>query len=229
MRFIFTKRLPLIICTIICLLSLAEGVFACACCSEPGTYRLWTGKPNEYQMSLLEEIKYDQAAYLFMTDAGFDGIKGLDNIAKSYDSNNWVASPEYFSLSNVFAAKTWKFNFKTKDGKAGTLVLPMPAQMLSYVVDTHESDDEELGNGPVLYKEWRFKGNVQTGSGFFQPSVIRPTTYFLVLQGRGNNCDNAFDFTHWRLEISGRKADYAFFGKLSSGGEPKEEPAMPVN
>jgi hypothetical protein len=58
---------------------------------------------------------------------------------------------------------------------------------------------------------------VQTGNGFFQSSIIKPTTYFLVLQGRGNNCDNAEDFTHWRLEITGRKADYAFFGELSSG------------
>ncbi|MGI8641023.1 MAG: hypothetical protein ACR2MG_13900 [Pyrinomonadaceae bacterium] len=71
-------------------------------------------------------------------------------------------------------------------------------------------------NEPLLYKEWRFKGNVQIGNGFFQTSIVQPTTYFLVLQGRGNGCDNPEDFTHWRLEIAGKKASYAFFGELKS-------------
>jgi hypothetical protein len=37
----------------------------------------------------------------------------------------------------------------------------------------------------------------------------------LVLQGRGNGCDNAGDFGNWRLQVSGEKADYAFYGKLA--------------
>jgi hypothetical protein len=37
-----------------------------------------------------------------------------------------------------------------------------------------------------------------------------------VLQGRGNSCDTAEDFTHWRLKITGNKADYAFYGELST-------------
>ncbi|PWT83255.1 MAG: hypothetical protein C5B44_00905, partial [Acidobacteria bacterium] len=69
------------------------------------------------------------------------------------------------------------------------------------------------GGGPLLYKEWRFEGLVN-GTGFFQPGIIAPTKYFLVLQGRGNGCDNAEDFTHWRLEITGKKAGYALYGEL---------------
>ena len=190
--------------------------FACACCAEPGAYSISTLKPNEYNVELLSNMKFDKAAFLFMTEAGFDGIKGLDSIAKSYESHFWTASPEFFSLMNTFSAKTWKFNFATKDGKSGALTLPLPVQMLNFKADIHD-DKQGGGGGPLLYKEWRFKGVVQTGNGFFQSRIIKPTTYFLVLQGRGNNCDNAEDFTHWRLEITGRKADYAFFGELSSG------------
>jgi hypothetical protein len=37
-----------------------------------------------------------------------------------------------------------------------------------------------------------------------------------VLQGRGNSCDGAEDFTHWQLKIAGKKADYAFYGELGA-------------
>jgi hypothetical protein len=218
-------KLTLIFClAIVGLVSLfPSNAFACACCAEPGEYSIRTNKPSEYDLELLKEMKFGDAAFLFMTEAGFDGIKGLKSIEKDYDSNDWIASPEFFGLNNIFASKTWKFNFKTKTGTPGTLVLPMPTQMLSFKVDIH--DAEEGGNGPTLYKEWRFKGNVQSGSGFLSASILRPTTYFLVLQGRGNGCDNAEDFTHWRLEITGKNADYAFFGKMSepSSVENKSE------
>lgn len=190
--------------------------FACACCAEPGAYSISTYKPKQYEIELLQDIKFDNAAYLFMTEAGFDGIKGLDAIAKSYNSNSWTAAPGYFSLSNIFSAKTWKFNLKTKDGKTGILTLPLPFEMLNFKADIHDGKMIS-GSGPLLYKEWRFKGNLQSGTGFFTSGIVKPTSYFLVLQGRGNNCDNAEDFTHWRLEIDGRKASYAFFGKLTSG------------
>ena len=57
---------------------------------------------------------------------------------------------------------------------------------------------------------------MQSGSGFLQRSIVKPTTYFLVFKGRGNGCDNTEDFTHWYLEIRGKNARYEFFGKLDS-------------
>jgi hypothetical protein len=192
-----------------------SNTMACACCAEPGTYMIWTGKASEYELGLLGEMTFDNKAALFMTEAGFDGMKGLESIEKDYESESWTASPGEFNLANSFAAKTWKFNFKTPTGKLGILTLPMPLQMLQFKVDIHDNSD--TGLGPILYKEWRFKGTVTSGTGIFKSSIIRPTSYFLVFQGRGNGCDNAEDFTHWRLEVTGRKADYAFFGKLNSG------------
>ena len=73
----------------------------------------------------------------------------------------------------------------------------MPTEMVSFGADIH--DWEEKGTGPTLYKELRFKGYVQSGTGIFRSSFIKPTTYFLVFQGRGGNCTDASDFTHWHL------------------------------
>ena len=100
------------------------------------------------------------------------------------------------------------------------LTLPLPSQMVNFKVDIHDEPDDRP-NGPRLYKEFRFKGNVSGGTGMFRSSVLRPATYFLVFQGRGNGCDNASDFTHWRLEIDGSRAQYAFYGELASGEERK--------
>ncbi len=182
---------------------------ACACCAEGGEYSISTVKPDLSKISMLAEMKFDGAAELFTTPAGFDDIKGLNSIKASYEASD---SPDFFTLENVFAAKTWKLNFKTANGKTGTLNLPMPMQMLSFKADIHDTAE---GSEVSLYKEWRFKGTVQSGNGFFTAGITKPTTYFLVLQGRGNNCDNAADFKYWRLEITGKNANYAFFGKLN--------------
>ena len=93
--------------------------------------------------------------------------------------------------------------------------------MVSFAADIH--DNEDKGLGPLLYKEFRFKGNVSSASGFMRASVTRGTTYFLVFQGRGRGCDEVYDFKNWRLEIDGPRASYAFFGKLTSTETPQAE------
>ena len=41
-------------------------------------------------------------------------------------------------------------------------------------------------------------------------------TLTLILQGGGNNCTSAYDFTHWMLVMWGPKAKYHFFGSLQT-------------
>lgn len=209
----------------------ANSAFAkafCACCAEPGTYMISTGKPQQYQLDLLKEVEFDNAAMLYMTEAGFDAIKGLSSIEKEFDDASWVASPGGLGLVQSFTGKTWNFDIKSPKGKPGRLSLPVPTQMVTYKVDIH--DGQGGGNGPLLYKEFRFKGTVTSGTGFFSAGMAKPTTYFLVFQGRGNGCDNAEDFNNWNLEITGPKADYQFFGKLKSGnGSGVQEAPKLVN
>jgi hypothetical protein len=193
------------------------NLFACACCSENGFYSISTGKPDDYKIEILEQIKFAETAELYLDESDFEYIKGLENLASNSDED-----VSKFMLTDIFAAKTWKMNFKSTNGKTGTLNLPLPSQMVSFKVDIHDGK-KSGGGGPLLYKEWRFKGNVQSGIGFFKSGIVSPTTYFLVLQGRGNGCDNAEDFTNWRLEINGKKANYKFYGELKSGAVMEEK------
>ena len=65
--------------------------------------------------------------------------------------------------------------------------------------------------GAILYKEWRLSGDVK-GTGLFERGLTDGGKFKLILQGRGNACDNASDFKHWVLQIEGPQADYAFYG-----------------
>jgi hypothetical protein len=55
-----------------------------------------------------------------------------------------------------------------------------------------------------------------TGRAFFKAGITAGTKYLLVFQGRGNSCDVAENFTHWQLKITGKKADYSFYGELGA-------------
>lgn len=198
------------------LLSLPNFVLACACCAEPGTYHIRTGKPSTYELGLMKEIEFSRVAKLYLTEADFEMIKGLDDIKKESETDEFIRSSAAFDLVNSFTGKLWEIEMRSIGGKKGVLTLPVPSQMVTYKVDIHDQPDDKP-NGPILYKEFRFKGNVTGGTGIFRSSVARPSTYFLVFQGRGNGCDNAYDFTHWRLEIEGSRARYAFYGELDSG------------
>ena len=175
-------------------------VKACACCANPGDYYIAFRKPGDSELGLMKRMRFAEKASLYLTPADIEeDAKGLGSQAENY------------SLTGSLIGNVWRLIFR--DGnKAGTLNLPLPAKMLIYVADIHDGQVSG-GGGPLLYKEWRFEGQVN-GTGFFQRGIIAPTKYFLVLQGRGNGCDNAEDFTHWRLEITGKKAGYALYGEL---------------
>ena len=196
--------------------SFPTDAFACACCAESGHYSIRTSKPEEFQLNILQKMKFNKTAGLYLTVAGFELVKGLSVIEQEMFTDSWTAEPGAIGFSSIFAAKTWKLNFKTPKGKIGVLTLPTPAQMVNFSVDIHDGKSIGAG-GPTLYKEWRFKGNVQSGTGFLQAGIAKPTTYFLVFQGRGNGCDDVTNFTDWHLEINGAKAKYEFFGELDSG------------
>ncbi len=142
-----------------------------------------------------------QTAELY-TDAGYpETIKGISPLNTS------------FSVAGLLNGNAWAFDFKDDKQKAGKLDLTKPLSMVEYMVDLPDANVE----GEVkLYKEWRFEYRVQNATGIFKNGFAPSSEYFLVLQGYGNVCTSAADFTKWRLEISGRKAEFSFFGNLSA-------------
>lgn len=183
----------------------------CACCGERGQYTVSNETLDQYTSGLLSELKFMPNTELY-TGNEDENLGGLKSIKAGYEANDWQAHPYYFSMNASLGNKAWKLSFKTVDGKTGTLTLPVQKKMVSFKIDIHDTPE---GNEVVLYKEFRFKGTVLSGDGFFKSSLTKPATFFLLLQGRGNNCDNPEDFKNWRLEVKGPGADYTFFGKLN--------------
>jgi hypothetical protein len=149
----------------------------------------------------LQQVRFGRTANLYLTEADMeDTAKGLAHRV------------EHYALDGSLVGSVWRLAFR--DGKqTGTLNLPLPLKMTNYTADIHDGRTS-AGGGPLLYKEWRFEGPV-SGTGFFRAGMVGPTRYLLVLQGRGNGCQDAGDFTHWRLQINGRKAEYAFYGEMA--------------
>jgi hypothetical protein len=192
------------VCSLAVFLLFPPSSLACACCTEPGQYFLGEQELNEYRMGILQEVRFLTADLFGPEPYGISLDKlGEDNIE--------------FVTSGLLERKTWNFSFKSLNGEAGSLILSMPVNLTEYMADTHDESIKATPHiGPVLYKELRFKSKVKNATGFFQEGIDNDTEYFLVLQGRGHSCANAEDYTHWRLEVSGENADYAFWGRLES-------------
>ena len=194
------KLCSLLICGTLLLLLSPISTLACACCSDDGEYSKSTGKIRDYELELIKQIRFGNQASLFTT------ARDLEE-----DSRGIVDPKLEYSLSDSLAGRIWRLLFKD-NSRSGGLNLTLPSLMERINVDLQDGQ-KSGGGGPLLYKEWRLQGLV-SGSGFFRSGIVGPTRYNLILQGRGNGCDNAEDFKSWRLEISGKKAQYAFYGKL---------------
>ncbi len=208
MKFFVPKLISLL--TLLILLPL--NVFACACCAEHGHYSISYSNPGKFEIDELKRVRFS-AAELYLTAAGRENIKGL------------TSKSEKFTVKSEVEKNGLNFIFEDDEGRAGSLNLRMPDSMIDFKADIHDGKKGGAG-GPLLYKEWRLKYKVRNGTGFFENGIKGKTEYFLVLQGRGNVCTSAEDFTNWRLEISGKNANYAFFGKLKA--QSAANPATPT-
>ncbi|MDI1242653.1 MAG: hypothetical protein PSX80_12120 [bacterium] len=197
------------------------NIFACACCAEPGTRLNYTTKTDSFIRDLVKEFKLADKADLFMTEAGFDTITGIDPIAKEDETAQGTLD---FSSAGSFSGNVWKLTLRSPKGLAAIYSIPVPLRYSEFKVDIHDQDGRP--NGPWLYKEIRFEGALTSATGFAKAGAVRGTKYTLVFQGRGAGCNEVEDFTHWRLDIDGPKAGYAFFGKLSSGRKEEAQAAM---
>jgi hypothetical protein len=203
----FGRKSLVAVVSLACLLLSSSPAYACACCVNPGFYQISTLRPASGDLEIIGDLKFATASQFYMSEAGFDMIRGLDDLKKDSEAGKSTD----LSVVQTFMDKTWRLTVRTGAGREGTLQLPMPSTMVKFKVDLH---DNAPNTETSLYKEFRFKGTVAGSTGFFRKGLVRPTSYFLVFQGRGNGCDNSSDFTHWRLELDGPRADYAFFGTL---------------
>lgn len=145
-------------------------------------------------------MKFGKTASTYTNAAGYEGLKGFP---VELDSFNLSAS--------LSPRLSLTLTLRGERGETGSLILALPRVATSFGADLH--DMPEGSAGPILYKEWRFSGLV-SGTGIFRKSVVRGTKFKFILQGRGNNCLSSTDFKSWRLDITGPRAGYAFYGSL---------------
>jgi hypothetical protein len=170
---------------------------ACACCADEGEWYERQEGVSSAQLSELSRLRFSQTANTFETPAD-EG-----DLASTY------------SLSQRNNGRRWELRFRDEQGKSGTLTFMLPATAVSFGTDLHDAPPG--GVGPTLYKEWRFSGTAQV-TGIFKKGVSGAKRFRLILQGRGNRCEQMEDFKHWTLQISGGRVTYAFYGSLNNPG-----------
>jgi hypothetical protein len=177
-------------------------LLACACCSDEGQHHLDEGKPTDGQLAEMHYVKFAPTAQPYVGPGDLLDVKGVDAPTMQY------AVEASFNEKNE-----WQLLFRDENGKSGTIWLPLAGTRVTAMrVDIHDGA-KSAGGGPLLYKEWKFEGRPR-GDGIFRTGLSAPARFKLIFQGRGNNCDSATDFSHWHLDVRGKKADFTFVGKI---------------
>ncbi len=186
------------------ILAASDGAFACACCTNAGQRYVEVEALDAGRLEQIESLRFANEARLFVGEGDPEGIAGIAKPAARYDLT--------VSWDEARPGKTGIIFALGNSGEgAGTLSLTLPQKISIFEVDPRDGKDE--GMGPPLYKEWKLTGEV-TGSGAFSGSSAPTQRLTLILQGGGNSCTSAEDFTHWTLVMQGPKANYTLFGDL---------------
>jgi hypothetical protein len=174
----------------------ASPALACACCTHEGQRNVATVALDSRKREEIESLRFGNKATLFTGEGDADGIEGIATPADSYRlAAKWQAD----------------LSFADAKGHTGTLLLARPTTLSVFEVDPRDRPDK--GQGPRLYKEWKLSAPA-AGSGVFQPGIAPRQILTLILQGSGNSCTSAIDFSHWTLVMQGPKANYTLFGDL---------------
>ena len=173
---------------------------ACACCTNQGQRYSGVQKLDANRREQLSQLRFNAAATLYTGERDTDDIKGISMPASDYEMH--VAQE----------GSRWAFDFRDKNGRSGTLTLPMPDTISIFEVDPR-LDTREGGTGPSLYKEWIVTAKA-AGTGIFAAGMHGNARASLILHGAGNSCTDAGHFSHWTLEVKGPNADFSFIGEL---------------
>jgi hypothetical protein len=148
---------------------------------------------------MLMSLRFADKAQLFLGAADVDSVEGILSPSQRY-----VIKAEWLGGTLIFA-------LEDAAGHGGTLALTLPSKASVFEVDTR--DDEGAGLGPSLYKEWKLTGKA-AGTGVFALGAGPRQLLTLIVQGHGNSCTDASDFSHWTLIMEGPKANYSLFRDL---------------
>jgi hypothetical protein len=173
---------------------MADKAVVCACCAEEGEWYERSGRITDAQLHELSRVRFSPTANTYQSPA---------------DDNELSIR---YALTQTRSGRRWELRFRDEQGKTGTLSFMLPATAIFYGADMQ--DQPPGGIGPTLYKEWRIAGPARV-TGVLQKGMAGPTRFRLILQGRGNNCEEAENFKKWILQVSGPRLSYSFYGSFN--------------
>lgn len=179
----------------------ASPAFACACCSREGQRNVASVALDSGKRQEIESLRFAGKATLFAGEGDAADIAGITTPSASYE------------LTAKWLDDRLELSFRDQSGRTGMLPMVRPKTMSVFEVDPRDRPDR--GQGPALYKEWKLSAPA-AGSGVFQPGIAPRQLLTLILQGNGNSCTSAIDFSHWTLVMQGPKANYTLFGDLAT-------------
>ena len=181
------------------LLGAAPPALACACCTHEGQRNVATVALDSGKQQEIESLRFAAKATLFTGEGDVEAIQGITTPSGSYE------------LMAKWQDGGLVLSFRDTLGRTGTLSVARPKTVSVFEVDPRDRPDR--GQGPALYKEWKLTAPA-AGSGVFQPGIAPRQLLTLILQGGGNSCTSAIDFSHWTLVMQGPNANYTLFGDL---------------
>jgi hypothetical protein len=181
----------------------SKRAFACACCSEPGMRIESEEDMNQDEKSELARLRFDDTSQLFTSPAFPDDVEGIVN-----------PSDQPFRLRVVTESEQWRFELSDSEGGHGAIAFALPRRLVRFEVDPRDENGTSVEGGPRLYKEWRLESTAELSGMVAQGNNKAPS--MLILQGHGNACTSAEDFTYWTLLIDGPGVKFTLLGKLKA-------------
>src|ERR1044072_6185462 len=100
--------------------------WACACCSHEGSYYVSSGRPSEYERSILQQVRFGRTANLYLTEADMeDTAKGLAHRV------------EHYELDGSLVGRVWRLAFRYVN-HTGTPTLHLPSNIPNYAAPIHD-------------------------------------------------------------------------------------------
>jgi hypothetical protein len=179
-----------------------NSALACACCTNTGQRYVENTKLQSFQRAILEELRFAKRANLFVGERDFADIKGIANPSETY------------AFAVTREKDRFVFSFRDEKKNEGSLTLAVPDAIAIFEIDPREPNSPASGGlGPLLYKEWRLTAPF-AGTGIFKAGNGGYQRITLILQGRGRNCPDAGQFTHWTISVYGPLGNYLLYGEL---------------
>ena len=193
------KNLWMVFISLFFYTGMALPAYSCACCADPAERHIGNIPLQDYLIADLKRLSFGPKAALYSNTCGLECVWGIEN------------PQDLYQMSSHLSQGVWTLDMSSGDGPNGAISFDLPAEVFEFFVDT--TPDIGIRATP-LYKELRLSVRAQ-GTGIFATGLAGQPEAQLILQGAGNHCTAAEDFTHWQFRVKSKAASFVLYGSLA--------------